>query len=84
MNNTDRAFFHNQLIEANRALISLGRIDLKERTAIASVVVRECMQAYAHLLHVQGSTPLLPDEAASLQGLLDRLRAQLTFFGKDV
>lgn len=80
----DRSFFQNQLIEANRALITLGAIDLRERNPLTSCAVRDCLQVYILLLHCQASMNLSPDEAHSLVRLLDRLKAHLESFGEDV
>ena len=84
MTDGERAFFHNQLIEANRALITLGMIDLRERNPLAYPAVRDCMQVYSQLLHCQVSMPLSADESGVLQPVVDRLRAYLKMFGEDV
>ena len=84
MSDADRTFFHSQLVEANRALVTLGAIDLRERTPHAYVALRDCLQAYSLLLHCQTTMALSPDESGSLARLLDRLKTYLLSFGEDV
>lgn len=75
---------YEQLIQANRALLTLETIDLKERSTTTSLALQECLTAYTDLLHLQETLPLSADDCAHMQQIVDRLRAQLLFFGEDV
>lgn len=84
MNEQDRILLHNSLIEANRAPINITEPDLSERSFQKSTAIENSLAAYGNLLYCQGTLPLLPDESAHVQGVLDRLRALLKFLGEDV
>jgi len=80
----ERALFHNNLIEANRALAALGTINIRERSPLTSAALRDCMQVYTQLLRCQASLPLDEEEAKVLGSALDRIRSYLKFHGEDV
>jgi hypothetical protein len=84
MGQEERETLRDHLIAANRVLMTLGTIDPKERTTLMSPAIRECMQVYADLLYLMGTLRLSADETASLQGILERLRGHLTYFGEDI
>jgi hypothetical protein len=63
---------------------SIAELDLKGRHPQHAVLVGHCLAAYAHLLRCQDTVPLSPAESLNVQGVLDRLRAQLKFLGEDV
>lgn len=84
MGQRDRRILEDNLIAANRVLITLGTIDPRERTTLMSPSIRECLQVYADLLKCQATLPLSAIEYASLAGILNRLKAYLTYFGEDV
>jgi hypothetical protein len=83
MTEGERAFFHNQLIEANRALITLGAIDPRERSPLTSPAIRDCFVVYTQLLNCQ-DLPLSPDESATARMVADRLKTYLRLYGEDV
>jgi hypothetical protein len=84
MNAADEERLRDHLIAANRMLITLGSVDPKERTTLMSPAIRECIQVYADLLHLKVTLMLSAAESQSLQGILERLKAYLTYFGEDV
>ena len=83
MDDGDLKFLNNQLIEANRALITLGAFDLRERNPLISPAVRDCIQVYSQLPHCQQRMSLSVDEYARLQAVLNRLKSCLRSFGQD-
>lgn len=84
MNDGQETLFHNQLIEANRALIALGTLNFRELNPDIASTVRDCLAAYVGLLRCQREMPLSVAESTGLQGVLRRLRAQLLYLGEDV
>lgn len=84
MNKGEQAIFRDQLFEANRALIALGTVNVREMNALTSFTVRDCLCAYIALLKCRAEMPLSPNESSGLQGVLNRLRAYLIYFGEDV
>jgi hypothetical protein len=79
-----RASLSDLLIAANRILIELAAIDPKERTTAMSPAIRECMRVYTDLLLFQATTPLSDGDGKSLQGVVERMKTHLTYFGEDV
>lgn len=79
-----RTLFENKLIEANRALIEIGNIDLMERNTSTSETVRNCLCTYLDLLTYQQTTGLTPSQSARVEVVLTRLKAHLVFFGQDI
>jgi hypothetical protein len=84
MNQSEQVTLRDHLIAANRVLITLATIDPKERTTLMSPAICECMQVYADLLKFQVTLPPAAPETASVQAVLERLKAYLQYFGEDV
>ena len=84
MNEAERIALHNALIAANRSLTDMARLGATGHNPNRKIVIRDCADAYRRLLRTQEMLPLSMAEFANVQRVLDRLRANLKFFGEDV
>jgi hypothetical protein len=82
MNDAERVILHNALIEANRALMDMAMVDLNKGDLLEDVAMIDGLSAY-HQLRLCQKKGLSPAESTNVQGVLDRLRAHLKFFGGD-
>ena len=74
------------LVYANRALIEIDAIEIRhsEPDASASAVLRYCHQIYTNLLQFKQLMDLAPNQAHTLQTVIDRLKVHLQRLGEDV
>ena len=83
MNEAERIALHNALSAANRSLTDMAQLDTSGPNPRREIVIRNCADAYRRLLRNQETLPLSPAESANVQRVLDRLNANLKFFGAD-
>jgi hypothetical protein len=72
------------LIAANRVLLELSAIDPKERTTLMSPAIRECLRVYCDLMAYHATGLLSEEDDQSLQRVMVRMKAHLTYLGEDV
>ncbi len=84
MQSTDRALIESLLADANRILLILAALDLRERNPLISPALRDSLQVYTQLQQYQATASLAKDESASVDEVLARLKSYLRYFGEDV
>lgn len=82
MSDEDQATLKGRLIEANRALVALNSIGLRDGNQVVELTLRAALMVYAALLQYQGDTRPTGEAASRLQSVTDHLRARLRVLGE--
>ncbi|HEX4068187.1 MAG TPA: hypothetical protein VHZ09_19365 [Acidobacteriaceae bacterium] len=83
MNEKEREFLRDSLIEANRSLLEHSILDPDVQPPFKDIAINDCLIAHTQLLRCQ-LMPLSPTESANVRGVLERLKALLKYFGETV
>lgn len=84
MQSTDRALIESLLADANRILLTLAALDLRERNPLISPALRDSLQVYTQLRQCRTTVLLTKNESTRVDEALAHLKAYLRYFSEDV